>query len=59
MLAAVYRKASCILLITVNVKVNLLTALLMHTGLVHDWLKGDRRSRCSHGLSLSRPLGTL
>jgi hypothetical protein len=43
MFAAVYLKASCILLITVNVKVNLLTALLMYTGLVHDWLKGDRR----------------
>jgi hypothetical protein len=58
MFAAVNLKVWCILLITVNVKVNLLTALLMHTGLVHDWLKGDRRSRCSQGLSLSRPLGT-
>lgn len=35
MFAAVYLKASCILLITVNVKVNLLTALLMYT--IRGW----------------------
>jgi len=43
MFAAVYLKASYTLLITVNVKVKLrlLTALRMYTGLVHDCLRGS------------------
>jgi len=57
MFAVAYLKASCTLLITVNVKVELrlLTALRMYTGLVHDCLRSSRRSRRLHSLSLSWP----